>query len=1224
MPCRLALWIAFLVVGMAASAAVALEPAGIVYQSEAISQPKEAWQLNRGWPTHWKLWTQEADIERKRSGGAVLASPPAAADRQSPEEGAPPLHSVVTDLKPGLYQVYASAPNRPLAYSLDGKTWARHTGGEVDLGMHNITDGRFELWVDDRFAHPPENPGPAYYDYLRFVPLPPTAANVERREPWQGLEYGLRTSGRGFVVPVDKLQRDGFQWIVNWSNPHLLGQAAGDRFSHTIERAGNWYLGILAADDRDATGHLEIALGERVLGSVLARPGQNRVGLYCLQEPITLRQGDRLGFTCRGNVKSFRVEGLVFATTPLVMPPVEFAHLETWSPEKGRVEICWTTTQIVPTGVVEYGVEGFDQKTIASSYEGRNHRVWLTGLDPEKTYQARLVTECKGQPLVSPTLRFRPSPKQPSPTQPQVIELTVPEPTGAARQNWPATIGFPFGRGKLAEVADLRLFDEQGGKAPLQAEVFSRWPDGSVKWAALSFLANTRLGDSPARYRLESRPDWPTPAPGAGPLASLEARDDGWRVTTPHVEFDLTKLAASPLNRIGFDRNGDGRIADDERLASSNTNLALVLADGTSLFCGPPDAPPQIEVNGPVRAVVRWSGPLVSPGGPQGWRYQFRATLWQGQTALGLDATVCNATTEPLFQVIRSLEFRVPLGERGIARGGFQGEALTSLPNDTEGLWLLQDKDNRFRQRTAAGVTEGKRATGVAVADDGRSSVLVVLPDFWQTYPKAFTLKQDALHVGLLPQLAQDTYADEDSRKWFYLLYGWFQDGNYLVRAGQTIRHQVLLRYGPVGQAKDTGRDVAWLAQALLPQASPAYLCATGALSRPLVPQTKGVWDDYEQLFETTFQASLEDREQRRTYSWMHFGDWFGERLLNFGNNEYDLAWALGVQWLRTGDRRYFQRGLEMARHYTTVDTLSGPLTERNRGIVWTHCFNHFGSGLPREQLHFPTEDRAVRTYFDEFANFAKGVIDAQGHIYQEGNWLYAALTGDRLLWEVAQRVCDTQAERLTPSFNFSIERAGGWPLINAVAAYQFSGNPYYLNAARLMIQRCLERENPATGAWPYWHCNYETDDQIVFGGKAFAVGILGYGVLRYLDAEPLDRPEVRRMAVRAADWLIEESWCPGKGFRYISNCPKYRDWGNHGMFCVLNTELVAYAYQQTREAKYHDFWYEMMEGTLTYRVGGMGKNVASYLRQTIFGLDLAHRLGWETTLAPSVKNARP
>ena len=93
-------------------AASAVTPPGIVFESEAISEPTGAWLRNRTTPDHWNLWTKEDQIEKKRSGGAVLASPPVKADRTSPEEGAPPLHSVVRGLKPGLYQV-SCAPAGP-------------------------------------------------------------------------------------------------------------------------------------------------------------------------------------------------------------------------------------------------------------------------------------------------------------------------------------------------------------------------------------------------------------------------------------------------------------------------------------------------------------------------------------------------------------------------------------------------------------------------------------------------------------------------------------------------------------------------------------------------------------------------------------------------------------------------------------------------------------------------------------------------------------------------------------------------------------------------------------------------------------------------------------------------------------------------------------------------------------------------------------------------------
>jgi len=80
------------------------------------------------------------------------------------------------------------------------------------------------------------------------------------------------------------------------------------------------------------------------------------------------------------------------------------------------------------------------------------------------------------------------------------------------------------------------------------------------------------------------------------------------------------------------------------------------------------------------------------------------------------------------------------------------------------------------------------------------------------------------------------------------------------------------------------------------------------------------------------------------------------------------------------------------------------------------------------------------------------------------------------------------------------------------------------------MIETLPSASGPRHGGWLHWPPLSETGDVPSLGGKSFAVGILSYGILRYLDEEPRERPEVRRMLVRGADWLMKESWIPGKG----------------------------------------------------------------------------------------------
>ncbi|HOZ46798.1 MAG TPA: hypothetical protein PLO37_19955 [Candidatus Hydrogenedentes bacterium] len=1197
-----------------ANVGVALEPKGIVYEAEAISSPADAWVLNESSEDRWRLWTDEPDIERKRSGKAVLASPNVAADRERPEDGAPPLHSVVTDLEPGVYHVYVSNPGgRPLAYSLDGGTWVRHAGSEWSAGAQDIADGRFEFWVDDRYAYPAGNPGPGYYDYVRFVRVPDAARNVERDACWAGLDAWLAKDGRGFSVQAASIEdRVGFED----EGQHLKGEKPGDRFTYVFDRDGTFYMAVVMNDDEDGTEELTASLSGKEIG-VIVGDGLGRA-LFRFKEPLRVKAGDALTFTCGTFVGYYRVEQLVFASEAVMPPPPAFKDVEYWSPTAGAVDVCWTTTSVVATGRFEYGTAGFDTVAGPDEYAGRNHRVQLRGLDPTATYKARIVTEYHGTPIVSELLHFKPTPPTPPPTQEQIIPLEVAEPTGQPRVKWPATIGVPFAKGTLACTEDLRLFDAAGAPVTLQAECACRWPDGSVKWATLSFLADTNAGDEAAVYELRAQPVWPGLPPLNPPVLRVDETDDAWRVRTDALAFDVAKAAPDLFDHVGFDRNGDGVIGEDECIGprAEGAGLSLDTAEGDILTCGPLEGSLDVETNGPVRAVLRWSGPLANADGPSDWFYVMHVTLWKGQPTMGIDVAVGNGATSPAYRAVRTIVARVPLNGDGPVQGSFDGAPLEAVP-DAEGLWLLQDHDSRFKARTAAGLVGGERTGGLAVAADSRTRVAVAMPDFWQTYPKGYAVTPDGLEVRILPALAPDTYDGPEDAPWFYRLCAWFKDGQYLFRAGQLTRAGFVVHFDTPEADADFPAYAAWCGEPLLPQAAPEYLCSTLASVRPIFPRAPGLWDAYEALFDRSFEASLQDRDTCRTYGWMHYGDWYGERYCNYGNSEYDMGWALALQWMRTGDRRLFERGLDMARHSSSVDVLHGAAFDDNRGLVWEHCFNHVGTALTLEELRLPPEDETARKYLEQFGGMITGAMDPQGHVFQQGHWLYACLTGDSWFHDVAERIAVNQSRKLTPAFNFSIERSGGWPIINAANAYAFSGNPYHLNAARLMVERCLERQDPETGGWLHTPPVGETDGQPVLGGKAFAVGILSEGLLYYLAVEPEDRPDVRHMLVRGADWLMNEAWNPGKGFRYITNAPNYKEDGRRGITCQLNADIIGFAYEETGDAKYIEFWKDMMAGAFE-GTHGMGKSFTQATRQTIFGLTRVMQWGIvDTPAAP-------
>ncbi|MFW5867470.1 MAG: hypothetical protein ACOCX2_06610 [Armatimonadota bacterium] len=137
------------------------------FEAEDISEPTDAWQVNTQSEDHWNLWSTDQNAAEKWSEGVVLRSPEVMAERESPEEGAPPLHATVSEIPPGTWEVTMGGVGRPIAISFDGEHWQKQASRE--LGQFEIKDGRFEIWVDDRYFDA-DRPGSTYFDYLQFTP----------------------------------------------------------------------------------------------------------------------------------------------------------------------------------------------------------------------------------------------------------------------------------------------------------------------------------------------------------------------------------------------------------------------------------------------------------------------------------------------------------------------------------------------------------------------------------------------------------------------------------------------------------------------------------------------------------------------------------------------------------------------------------------------------------------------------------------------------------------------------------------------------------------------------------------------------------------------------------------------------------------------------------------------------------------------------------------------
>jgi len=158
---------------------------------------------------------------------------------------------------------------------------------------------------------------------------------------------------------------------------------------------------------------------------------------------------------------------------------------------------------------------------------------------------------------------------------------------------------------------------------------------------------------------------------------------------------------------------------------------------------------------------------------------------------------------------------------------------------------------------------------------------------------------------------------------------------------------------------------------------------------------------------------------------------------------------------------------------------------------------------------------------------------------------------------------------------------------------YRATGDPYYLNAAHIIMERCKEREMPE-GGWTRQlmpgHCHCLPRHR---GEAAFMTGINLTGLKDY--HEITGDPATAGMIIRGAKNIIEETWVPKtNGMRYTS-CPNS---GAGTGLSTLVTEGILYAFGLSGDPEIGEV---ALAGTLQAgtRVTGFGKSLSQQTRVT-------------------------
>jgi hypothetical protein len=763
------------------------------------------------------------------------------------------------------------------------------------------------------------------------------------------------------------------------------------------------------------------------------------------------------------------------------------------------------------------------------------------------------------------------------------IRLAVQEPAGVARQQWPVTSGIPLARGTLRDDQGAALFDAAHGELPLQTETLARWPDGSVRWLLLDFQIDLKARETKTlvlRYGPGIRR-----AAVPNPVRVTRADDGRVSVETGPVRLEYDPRKFFPQGIAWLTAGGGGESQEQRVTINCDADGVLLrdAQDGSFSPLRPAAVPATIEIEqaGPVRSCIRvdgWHGSDDS----RLFHYVARIHAYRGQPYVRVFYTFENDHQDALMAKIRKLELRFWNSEA-------QGVCLLDGKPAVQGR-LFQVDENQY---WIDGQSAGRRGCGWAAVGSEKSGIAVGVREFWQNWPKAISCGPGRISVELCPELPAGLYDGkplEEENKLYYAL----RDSMHTFKVGVAKTHELWVNYlAGTPDARRLGEFFQAADEPLLATADPAHVSAAQALG-DLPPADPDKFAGYDAWLSRALDSHLQRRDKDREYGLLNYGDWFGERRVNWGNLEYDLAHGMFVQYLRTGDRRYFLRGEQAARHHIDVDVIHAvnPLLKNpwgpppQVGEIWLHCLNHTGGYY--ENAPLPVD----RTYqMGHSTNF--------GHVWVGGDFEYYYLTGDRRAREVAIQIADAMVQHCPTAYSDHI-RGLGWPIVLVLNAYEATGDKKYLDAATAcweVLKKNLDGERGWVVKLAKGHCVHP--ERICYGNVPFMEGLLVSALARY--HRLTQNPEVLRAISVGIDQMIRECWVEeDKAFRYTA-CPLSTP--RTYISVCLAAEGMAYEGQLTGNGEHLRVLREGLEEMLRKTGSGDGKSLAQLIHFTPYAL---------------------
>ena len=698
------------------------------------------------------------------------------------------------------------------------------------------------------------------------------------------------------------------------------------------------------------------------------------------------------------------------------------------------------------------------------------------------------------------------------------IAVHLLEEAGVRRSRTPITFGLPLPQGGIYDLRQLCLLSPKGMRVPAQFTATAFWPDNSLKWVLVDFVASL-----PAKGEAAYSMEFGSSVRRAQARTKLRVRESATNITvvTGPIKAVIDKLQFNVFRAISLDKNNDGLFSQDERVAASAADGIRLVDEKGKLFTAAGRKPESvfIEEKGPQKVVVRVAGKYAATGGQTYMDYILRVTFREGSPRVTVQHTHIDTYLKTEFTDITSLTMPLELA------GGLTHATVLLPRNDAslaprrcslkgeDALKVFQQDDTKFTLSAGNEETKGKKYPGVAFFEGRRSKVGVAIHEMWQRWPKALGANAKELIIGILPKQPGPLYGRDLPH---YLQFP-LCEGKYRFKWGISFSTRVTFDFSGRIKPEELAADADHPVVAVLPA---SWYASTRALGRMPAPMAKQFtqWDKY---VETGYVGHMARKQQRREYGYFNYGDWYGERGRNWGNNEYDLAHGMFMQFARTGNRDYFRLALAAARHQADTDCVHAYPDPRYVGANHEHSIGHTGTWSQRPK-------RATWSY-----KYGGGTWAGNGHTWAQGMMEAWYLSGDARVMEACIGLGEHIAWAFAPSFHRlgTHERSAGWSLTAIMAIYNGTLDPLYLKAAKRIAEVPLrEQKFNEGGAWPHkLPLGHSRQHPGARGNNVFLIGILLAGLMDL--HEVTQDSALEKSIISGARWVAkcfndqEESW---------------------------------------------------------------------------------------------------